>query len=82
MKFLIKLVIEVAEKYKMIKKNIIIYFKKITRKMNKYIKDKSEKKYKKLEISIFKNFISKYIKIIKESYKKTYLLNNQTKFFN
>ena len=71
MKFLIKLVIEVAEKYKMIKKNIIIYFKKITRKMNKYIKDKSEKKYKKLEISIFKNDTSSTIsKNIKNHLKK------------
>ena len=36
-------------------KKIIIYFKKITRKMNKYINNKSETKYKKLKASILKN---------------------------
>ena len=33
----------------------IIYIKKVTRKINKYIQGKSEKKYKKLEINILKN---------------------------
>ena len=32
----------------------MIYFKKITIKMNKYIKDKSKRKYKKLKISVLK----------------------------
>ena len=30
----------------------MIYLKKITRKINKYIQDKNEKKYKKLEASV------------------------------
>ena len=35
----------------------MIYFKKITRKMNKYIMDKNEKKCKKLETNILKNIL-------------------------
>ena len=33
----------------------MIYFKKVTRKMNKYIKNKSERKYKKTWNSVLKN---------------------------
>ena len=36
----------------------MIYFKKVTRKMKKkYIEDRSERKHKKLEVSILKNAI-------------------------
>jgi len=44
--------VKVNENYKMIKNNnnIMICFKKITRKINKYIKNKNKKKYKKLEV--------------------------------
>ena len=42
-----------TKKCKMTKNNkIMIYFKKITLKMNKYIKDKNERTYKKLEAII------------------------------
>ena len=34
----------------------MIYLKKIIRKMNKYIKNKNERKYKKLEVNILKNY--------------------------
>jgi len=45
---MIKLVIEVVEKYKNDRKIINdLFFKKITRKIHKYIKDKSEKNIKK-----------------------------------
>ena len=33
----------------------MIYLKRITRELNKYIKEKNKKKYKKLEIKIKKN---------------------------
>ena len=33
----------------------MIYLKNIIRKMNKYIENKSERKYKKLEVNILKN---------------------------
>ena len=36
----------------------MVYLKIITIKINKYIKDKSERKYKKLKINILKNIIS------------------------
>ena len=35
----------------------MIYLKKIRRKMNKYIKDKSRRKYKKLKTNILKNIM-------------------------
>jgi len=48
----------------------MIYSKNITRKMNKYIHDKNKRKYKKLEITIFKNttsrnLLKKYYKLMK-----------------
>lgn len=65
-------------------KKIIIYFKNIIRKKNKYIEDKRRRKYKKLEIIILKNIISSNISINVKSYgettKKNYLLNNQISF--
>lgn len=45
----VKLVVEVVVKYKMTENNkSMIYKKEITMKMNKYIGDKSERKYKRL----------------------------------
>jgi len=49
---LVKLIVETE---KNIKCKIIIYLKKITEKLNKYIKNKNERKYKKLETNILKN---------------------------
>jgi len=47
---MVKIVVKVVKKCKMTKNiNIVIYLKKITRKMNKYIKNKSETKHKKIE---------------------------------
>ena len=40
---------------------MMIYLKMITIKLDKYIKDKNEKKYKKLEASVFKNIASSSI---------------------
>ena len=37
----------------------MIYLKKITKKMNKYFKDKNERKYKKLKINILKKYYFK-----------------------
>jgi len=52
----------------------MIYLKKIIRKMNKYIKNKNERKYKKLEVNILKNYtlnsISKNTKRYWEATKK------------
>ena len=40
---MVKLIVEVIEKYKIIENNkIMIYFKKLIGKMNKYIKNKSD----------------------------------------
>ena len=41
---MIKLAVEIAKNIKSQKNNTIIYFKKIIRKVNKYIEDKSKKK--------------------------------------
>ena len=48
--------VKINKNYKMIKNNnnTMICFKKITRKMNKYIKNKNRRKYKKLE-NMFNN---------------------------
>jgi len=61
-----------SEKYKMAKNNkIMIYLKRITKKLNKYIEDKNIKNEKELEISILKNVISndisKKLKVIKKN---------------
>ena len=37
----------------------MVYLKKIIKKFDKYIKDKNERKYKKLETNILKNIISR-----------------------
>jgi len=44
----------------------MIYLKIITRKLNKYIKNKNERKYKKLETMILKHF-KKCWKLLKKS---------------
>lgn len=45
---LIKLIVEWVEKCKIIKNyKIMVYLKNVTRKINKYIENKSGKKYKK-----------------------------------
>ena len=46
--------VEVVEKYKKNNK-IMIYLKKIIKKLDKYIENKNGRKYKKLEINILKN---------------------------
>ena len=46
---MIKLAVEIAKNIKSQKNNTIIYFKKIIRKVNKYIEDKNERKYKMLK---------------------------------
>ena len=51
----------------------------IIRKLNKYIKNKNKKIYKKLEVNISKNVTSNKILKNTKSYKKTYLSN---KFFS
>lgn len=59
----------------------MIYLKNVIRKMNRYIEDKSERKYKQLEASIlrtadyFKQCLKKYYKLLKQLLKKTYLSN-------
>ena len=46
--------VEVVEKYKKNNK-IMIYLKKVIKKLDKYIDNKNGRKYKKLEINILKN---------------------------
>jgi len=63
----------------MIKYNkIMIYFKKTIKKLNKYIKDKNRRKYKKIKTNIFKNNTSNNISKNKI---KICLTSSQTSFF-
>ena len=86
---MIKLAVEIAKNIKSQKNNTIIYFKKIIRKVNKYIEDKSKKKkYKKLKTNILKNITSNTIlkshyltfQKILEITIKNYLFNCQMSF--
>ena len=57
-----KSIVEVTEKYKITKNNkIMIYFKMISMKFNKYIKDKKKKIYKKSKVSILKILLTKNV---------------------
>ena len=62
----------------------MIYLKKVTRKMNKYIKDKSERYIKKLEANVSKNDNSSNVSKNARSYwkatKKPCLSNKQMSF--
>ena len=60
----------------------MIYFKKITKKMNKYIDDKNERKYKKIETIILINTTSSSVlKMIKIT-KKILFTKQPNKLFN
>ena len=48
----------------------MIYLKKITRKLDKYIKNKNKKKYKKLEVNLLKFFTSSNVSNNLKSYKE------------
>ena len=46
----------------------MIYLKKIIRKMNKYIKNKNERKYQKLKVCILKNIKQEMLETIKKKF--------------
>ena len=70
---MVKLIIEGTEKYKMTKIINHDLFKKYTKKIESTYWDKNERKYKKLEVNIFKNITSNNIsknELLKNYFKK------------